>query len=407
MNRFAYFVTALAFACSPVKGTPLIDAKVVDVESLTVMPASVSGRVALDPPTQLAVMAALSDGTTRDVTPYVTWSSSDVSVADAPIGLVTAHGSGAATITATLDSAVGSAQVSFRDPILVSANEQNGNTPASLSFYDAFASGNVGPLRSIGGANAPLPIAREMFADIANDELYVITETTGLSVYPLDGSGDIAPKRTLPTGSASGFEDTLGVALYKGELYVAGLNSAGSGIVSVFDTQTLGSAATPTRSLIGADTGLATPLYLFAQNDELYVVDLGSHSVLVFPTQSSGDAAPTRKIAGSATDMVNPFSVAIADSEMYVADISANAIFVFPESGSGNIAPLRQIRGLDSGMAGPASVQLVGSDLVCDQTSGSAAIATYAREAVEDAPPTRVLAGSNTGLVVPFGILVY
>src|SRR5580692_3025058 len=102
MNRFA-LIASLFFACSPVKGTPLIDADIISIDSLAITPGTVSSKYGFGMPTQLTVKAMLSDGESRDVSVYAKWTSSDDSVATVPAGLVTPQHAGTATITATVD----------------------------------------------------------------------------------------------------------------------------------------------------------------------------------------------------------------------------------------------------------------------------------------------------------------
>ncbi len=60
--------------------------------------------------TQLNAIAVFSDGTTKDVTPWVTWTSSSANVADvSPTGLATATAAGTTTVTATMNGLNGTA----------------------------------------------------------------------------------------------------------------------------------------------------------------------------------------------------------------------------------------------------------------------------------------------------------
>ena len=211
MNRLL-FCLAVVFACSPVKGKPLLDAEILSVDSMKITPSPLTERVGLDTQ-QLSVMAMLSDGTTRDVTNYVTWSSSATTIVLVPLGVVTPVHAGMATVTATLGTATATADVTVRDPIIAVGSEPNGATPAGIDFFDAFGSGNIAPIRSIRGTNTDLSETFEMFADGSNNELYVADEGTGVYVFPLDGSGNIPALRHIPAGSASQLIATFSVQL--------------------------------------------------------------------------------------------------------------------------------------------------------------------------------------------------
>lgn len=81
---------------------------------------------------QLWAQAAMSDGTLHDVTNSANWQSSNLPVATvSPTGLVTSHGAGDTTITATMSSKTGSLQLQFRKECQFTLS------PASLDV-DAF-----------------------------------------------------------------------------------------------------------------------------------------------------------------------------------------------------------------------------------------------------------------------------
>jgi hypothetical protein len=64
---------------------------------------------------QFSALAEFSDGTTKDVTPWVTWASSSADVAAiTPSGLATSTGTGTTTVTATMDGVKGTAVLSVR-----------------------------------------------------------------------------------------------------------------------------------------------------------------------------------------------------------------------------------------------------------------------------------------------------
>jgi hypothetical protein len=62
--------------------------------------------------TQFTATADFSDGTTRDVTPWVIWTSSSANVAAVgPTGLATSSGAGTTTVMATMSGQSGKAVV--------------------------------------------------------------------------------------------------------------------------------------------------------------------------------------------------------------------------------------------------------------------------------------------------------
>jgi uncharacterized protein YjdB len=92
--------TTITAASGGVTGTTTLTVSTQTVSSITIAPANptlFTGQVQ-----QMKATATLSDGTTRDVTTTVTWTSSNANVVSVTnTGLVTAITSGTATITAT------------------------------------------------------------------------------------------------------------------------------------------------------------------------------------------------------------------------------------------------------------------------------------------------------------------
>jgi uncharacterized protein YjdB len=79
--------------------------------------------------TQFTALADFSDGTTRDVTPWVSWTSSSASVAAVtPTGIATSTGAGTTTLTATMNGLSGIAvqTVALRSSTCSSLNQSNG-----------------------------------------------------------------------------------------------------------------------------------------------------------------------------------------------------------------------------------------------------------------------------------------
>ncbi len=409
MNRFAHCAVAMFFACSPVKGKPLIDATELTVESMQIMPASIATQVVgLSAPLPLSAMATFSNGTTQDVTPYVKWSSSNESIATVPIGTLTAVGSGSASIIAMLDGSMATANVVIRDPILAISSE--GSTPG-IDFYDAFASGsNLMPLRSIRGANTDFAAIFNMVADVTNNELYVADESAGVLVFPLDGSGNIAPLRRIPTGSASTLAAVLSIAVDNNTLFAAGETSTGIGEIAVFDPQSNGSAATPMRVIAGGSDNSVTLLSqtitgLAVHDGLIYAGDLGSAHITAYPVAGTGEIAPSVLFAGSASGIGEPIGMAFRGNELYIADPEANAIEVYSLAGGSNITPTRTINGPDTGLRVPTGLALIGQTAVCAQNEGSNAVTTYPIESLQDQPPMSSFSGSNT--VEPIGMTAF
>ena len=94
-------------------GTASLTVTTASATSLVVSPAATDFEQGGS--TQFNAIAVFSDGTTRDVTPWVTWSSSSADVADvSPTGLATGTGAGTTNVTATMKGLNGTAVLTVR-----------------------------------------------------------------------------------------------------------------------------------------------------------------------------------------------------------------------------------------------------------------------------------------------------
>jgi 6-phosphogluconolactonase (cycloisomerase 2 family) len=139
-------------------------------------------------------------------------------------------------------------------------------------------------------------------------------EPPSITVYPLDGIGDVAPLRTI-SGPATQLDWPAQMYFDEehGELFVA--NDVGDSIL-VFAANASGNAA-PIRVIRGSKTGLKYPtgIFLDTEHQELVIANMGNHSATVYPRAANGDVPPLRTIRGSppgkqALDIGNPGAVA-------------------------------------------------------------------------------------------------
>jgi hypothetical protein len=403
VNRFA-IIASLFFACSPVKGKPLIDADIISIDSLAITPSTVTSKYGFDMPTQLTVNAMLSDGESRDVSVYATWTSSNTSVATVPAGLVTPQHAGTSTITATVESLMATAQVTITDPTIAISSPQS----QGVDFFAASQSGDAAPLYSIrGSATGFTSGVWHLTTD--NNELFVSDDDSGVWVFPLGsgGSGSAANITALRhIAGASGVTGAFGMQVFNNEMYIS--TSTPPNELMVFPEDGSGDLA-PTRSISGSNTMLSTPYGIALYNGEIYVAN-ASGAILVFPEMGSGNIAPTRVISGSATDLSVPVGITFVGDQMYVSSFGNQSTVVFPADGSGNIAPTRWIHGPNTSFAGPTACVAIGDTLISvqDQVALTAnAALTFPLEADGDTSPTNILGGSATFINIPIGITAF
>jgi hypothetical protein len=130
----------------------------------------------------------------------------------------------------------------------------------------------------------------------------------------------------------------------------------------------------------------------------MYVTNVGTNSVTVYPERSNGNVAPVATISGSNTSMNHPEGVAVdAGHNIYVANAQGGhfglgSVAVFAAGATGNVAPIATITGSTTMLNYPEGVALdAGSNLYPPGANG-------------DVAPIRTIAGPHTGLYGPVGI---
>ena len=248
----------------------------------------------------------------------------------------------------------------------------------------------------------------------AREELFVTNEANNsVTVYIRNANGNVTPVRTL-SGVELNDPSGLFVDTVNKELFVA---NTGNDTVTVYPQTwpALEPNTPPVRTLSGIDTKLDTPTGLFVDtvNGELFVANLGSDSVTVYPrTWVDPNTGPTRTLSGVVnTDLDDPADVAVdtVHNELFVANFGNDSITVYSRMVSGDTAPLRTLVGpLNTGLGGPQDldVDTVHNELfVANFLAGS--VTVYSRTASGDTSPKRTLSGvENTDLNGPFGLAV-
>ena len=109
----------------------------VQLKSISISPANLT--IALGLTQQLTATGTFSDGTTRDLSGSVAWSSSCSGIADVSgSGLVSTMGQGTCTITGTISNISGSASITVGPPILASITVSAGTTQLTLGQNQQF-----------------------------------------------------------------------------------------------------------------------------------------------------------------------------------------------------------------------------------------------------------------------------
>jgi len=126
-------------------------------------------------------------------------------------------------------------------------------------------------------------------------ESYGAFEAPSITVYPLDGTGNVKPLWIIQGANTQlNWPSHIVVHEERQELFVA--NDADDSIL-VFKATDKGDA-TPIRVIKGPNTGIKNPpgIALDTKNNEITIASMGAHAVLTFPLTANGDVKPTRII---------------------------------------------------------------------------------------------------------------
>lgn len=187
---------------------------------------------------------------------------------------------------------------------------QLGNNIITVDLNSGGEAGLVGKMatskRNIQGPKTGLADPRGVSIDKKHDEIIVVTDghiagavlPPSIRFYKRDADGDVAPTRVIE-GPATKLE-YLAKSLYldtvNDEIYVATSNNA----ILVFPRAASGNVS-PVRVLEGNKTGLDHPTGVFVdtEHNEMVVSNWENFSITVYPRTANGNVAPIRTIRAS------------------------------------------------------------------------------------------------------------
>jgi DNA-binding beta-propeller fold protein YncE len=202
----------------------------------------------------------------------------------------------------------------------IAADEEAGllymtNQSGSIMVFPKGAAGRDQPVRRIEGNNTLLQDPHGIAVDTKNKLVYVSNfgnadlraadghgrygkfDLPSLTVYPLEGNGDIKPVRVIRgPKTLMNWPSHLALHVERQELFVA--NDADDSVL-VFKATDQGDVA-PIRVLKGPNTGIKHPpgIALDEKLGEIFVASMGNASVTVFPVTANGNVKPVRTVRG-------------------------------------------------------------------------------------------------------------
>jgi sugar lactone lactonase YvrE len=302
----------------------------------------------------------------------------------------------------------------------------------TVTVYAANANGNVPPIAVIGGSKTRLTNPTGIALD-ASGRIYVLNGAKYrngiITVYPPLGTSTGILNQT-PIAAIAGSKTLLnyptGIALDSlGNIYVA--NEFGGPVVphdrfdrgrlTVYLAGSSGNIA-PIATISGAATGLAYPVAIALDSGgNIYVANeytanassgLGwNASITVYPAGSKGNAPPSAIITGDNTDLDYPQGIALDPSRNLYAVGYVNgvgrSVNVYPAGSNGDASPTATIAGADTGLSEPHGIVLdsSGSLYVSNSnggTSQSGSVTVYPAGSTGDAVPAATIISNLTAL---------
>jgi DNA-binding beta-propeller fold protein YncE len=244
----------------------------------------------------------------------------------------------------------------YIDPTTGDIYSVNNDTTDMLVIFDRNAEGDVPPSRELKTPHGTYGIA----VDEAKQELYLTVEhVNSIVVYKKSAQGNEKPLRTIE-GSKTQLEDPHGISLdtKNGLILVTNHGNAREGdtvkygkfeppSITVYPINGNGDVA-PLRIIEGPKARLNWPAHLWVdeQRGEFYVANDADDSILVFGINDSGDVAPRRMIRGPNTQIKNPMGVFVdqKNDELWVSNMGNHRATVYARTANGDVAPKRVIR---------------------------------------------------------------
>jgi hypothetical protein len=229
---------------------------------------------------------------------------------------------------------------------------------------------------------------------VVTNSARVIDDPT-IELFNARVQGNVSSLRTIG-GSVTLLQAPRGVAVANGEIFVCDHDTAA---IEVFSVAGAGSAS-PVRRIAGPATGLTAPSGIAVSDGEIFVTQ-SAGTIVVFPQGADGNVAPSRTIASVTGD--TPY-IAVDHGEIFATDLGNGRILVYPVAGGA--VPTRIIGGSDTGLVNPSGIA-VHDGLIFVGDTGTNQIRVFAQTASGAVPPLRVLGGPSCGLSFPTQIAAF
>ena len=169
----------------------------------------------------------------------------------------------------------------------------------------------------------------------------------------------------------------------------------------------------------GSGTGLNEPSGIAVDGGgNIYVANAASDflgtgdSITIYRQGSSGNVPPIATISGVNTGLAFPTGIALdGNLNIYVANKANDTITEYAAGSNGNVAPIATIGGSNTGLDTPSAIALDSTGIIYVTNEGgfeggNASVTVYPAGSNGNVSPGLTIAGSNTQLGRPQGIVV-
>jgi hypothetical protein len=307
--------------------------------------------------------------------------------ASVPSGNVVTQKTFTLTVTnAANDSVTANVVVAAKRELFVASYENK-----SIAVFDEDADGDVAPKRRIVGPSTKLNV--NVGIHVVGEEI-IVASLDHVLTFDINADGDVAPKREI-TGASTGNAYAYGAFVANGELFVSNYNGAN---VSVFNLGDSGNVA-PKRKITGASTQLTDPVTSWVDGNELFSTNFSGGKLVVHDVAAENDTAAKRSVS-----ITNPIGITVVGNEAIVAGV--NGVTVFDKT---TLVQLRKITGSNTTIGYLWGCTVVGTELACTNyyMGTPNRILFFPVTGDGNLAPTRFIAGANTLLNGPTGIVLY
>lgn len=303
--------------------------------------------------------------------------------------------------------------------IYVASSDWRSSGAAAVTVYPTNATGNASPMQIISGSNTELDRPTGIAVD-GKGNMYVANSAGGprglgfVAVYAAGATGNVPPIRTIG-GPKTGLHSPYGIALdpINGDIYVSNYQGRLRASVTFYPARAHGNVS-PIGVITGENTRLRLPrLLALDASGNIYVPSARSYGLSVYAAGSVGNVSPIRGINEPKQQFLDIDLALDSNADIYVAARKRlGKIYVFAAGTSGLAAPTtRLIYGERTGLVVPSGIAVDSNKNIYVSNlqggyNGLGSVTVYAPGTRANVKPIQIITGSNTGLNGPNGIVV-